>query len=52
MQASLIMQEMEERVSGVEDMIEEIDISAKINVKSKMFLTQNTQKHYEKTKLK
>jgi hypothetical protein len=35
------MQEMEERLSGLEDTIEKIDTSAKENVKSKKFLTQN-----------
>jgi hypothetical protein len=42
MKASLI-QEMEERSSDVEDPIEEIDISVKEPVKSKIFLTQNIQ---------
>ena len=36
-------QEMEERISGTEDMMEEIDSSVKENVKSNEFLTQNIQ---------
>ena len=35
------IQEMEERISGVEETIEEIDSSVKENVKSNKFLTQN-----------
>ena len=35
------LQEMKERLSGVEDMIEEIDSSVKENVKSNKFLAQN-----------
>ena len=34
-------QEMEERISGIEDIIEEINISINENVKSKKFLTHN-----------
>ena len=37
------IQEMEERIAGLEDRIEEIDTSVKENVKSKTFLTQNVQ---------
>ena len=37
------LQEMEERISGVEDTMEEIDVSVKENVKSKKFLTQTVQ---------
>ena len=37
------IQEMEERISGIKDMIEEIDISVKENVKSNKLLTQNIQ---------
>ena len=37
------MQAMEESISGVKDMIEEIDTSVKENAKSKKFLTQNIQ---------
>lgn len=37
------IQEMEERISGVENTMEEINASIKENVKSKKFLTQNTQ---------
>jgi restriction endonuclease len=44
------VQEMEERLSGVEDMIEEIDTPAKENVKSKKFLTQNIQKIWDTMK--
>jgi uncharacterized coiled-coil protein SlyX len=33
------MQEMEERISGIEDKIEEIDTLVKENTKSKNFLT-------------
>jgi hypothetical protein len=35
---------MENRTSGKEDTIEEIDMLVKENVKSKKFLTQNIQK--------
>ena len=35
--------EAEERISGIEDMIEKIDPLVKENVKSKNFLTQNIQ---------
>ena len=38
-----IIQEMEERISGIEDMIEEMDTLVKENVKSRKFLTQNIQ---------
>ena len=34
------MQDMEERISGVDDNIEEIDSSVKENTKSNKFLTQ------------
>ena len=37
------IQEMEKKMSTIEDMIEEIDILVKENVKSKMSLTQNIQ---------
>jgi hypothetical protein len=36
---------MEERISGIEDMIEEIDTSVKENAKSKTFLTENIQQN-------
>ena len=36
------IEEMEKRVSGIEDTIEEIDTLAKENAKAKKFLTQNT----------
>ena len=36
------IEEMEKRVSGIEDTIEEIDTLAKENAKAKNFLTQNT----------
>ena len=32
---------MEERISGIEDIIEEMDTSVKENVKSKKFLTKH-----------
>ena len=35
------LHEMEGRISGTEDIIEEMDTSVKGNVKSKKFLTQN-----------
>jgi uncharacterized coiled-coil protein SlyX len=38
------IQEMEERISGVENTLEEIDISVKENVKSKKFSTQTSRK--------
>ena len=37
------IQDTEERISGTEDMMEEIDIVVKENVDSKMFLTQSIQ---------
>jgi hypothetical protein len=37
------IQEMEERISGIEDTVEEIDTLFKENAKSKMFLIQNIQ---------
>jgi hypothetical protein len=40
-----IIQETEERISGGEDTIEEIDTSVKENVNSKHFLTQRIQKN-------
>ena len=42
---------MEERISSIEDTIEEIETLVKSNVKAKMFLTQKhpvNMKHYEK----
>ena len=35
------IQEMEERISGIEDMIEEMDISIKENVKPEKVMVQN-----------
>jgi hypothetical protein len=43
MQASPTMQEIEERIPGVEDNIENIDITVKENAKCKKLLTQNIQ---------
>jgi uncharacterized coiled-coil protein SlyX len=37
------IQEMEERIPGTEDTIEEIDISVKENAKSKKFMRQSIQ---------
>jgi uncharacterized coiled-coil protein SlyX len=37
------IQEMEERISGVEDMVEEIDKTVKENLKHKKLLTQSIQ---------
>jgi uncharacterized coiled-coil protein SlyX len=37
------IQEMEKRISGVDDTIEDIDTMVKENTKSKKFLTQNIQ---------
>ena len=37
------IQEMDERLSGVKDTIQELDILIKENIKPKMFLTQNVQ---------
>lgn len=37
------MQEMEDRISGIEDMIEEVESSVKENVKTKKLQTQNIQ---------
>ena len=41
------IQEMEERISGVEDTIEEIDSLAKENVKSNKLLAQNIQEIWD-----
>ena len=38
------IKQMEDKISGVEDTIEEIDTSVKENVKARKFLTQTTQK--------
>lgn len=38
-----IIQEMQERISDIEDTIDEINISVKENAKPKMFVTQNIQ---------
>ena len=48
--ASIInrMQEIEERISGAEDTIENIDTTVKENAKSKKFLTQNIQEIQDK----
>ena len=44
------IQEIEERISGVEDTIEEINISVKENVKSKKFMTENIQETWDTIK--
>ena len=44
------IQEMEERISGVNNSIEEIDSPIKENVKSSKFLTQNIQEIWETMK--
>ena len=41
------IQEMKRRISGIKDMIEDIDTSIKENVKSKKFLTQNIQEIWD-----
>jgi hypothetical protein len=41
---------MEERLSGIEDTIEEINTSIKGNVKSKKLLAQNTQEIWDTMK--
>ena len=41
---------MEERISDIEDTIEEIDSSVKENVKSKTLLTQNIQEIWDAMK--
>jgi hypothetical protein len=38
---------MEERLSSVEDIMEEVDILVKENAKCKKFLTQNTQEIWD-----
>ena len=40
----------EERISGIEDMIEETDTSFKENIKSKRFLTKNTNETWDTMK--
>jgi uncharacterized coiled-coil protein SlyX len=44
------IQEIEERISGAEDTIENIDTAVKENTKSKKLLTQNIQEIQEKMK--
>jgi glutamate synthase domain-containing protein 3 len=44
--------EMEERISGIEDVIEEINISVKENAKSNETKHLENWEHYEKTKIK
>ena len=44
------IQEMEERISGVEDSIDDIDTSVKENIKSKKVLTQNVQELWDTMK--
>ena len=48
------IQEMEKRISGLDDTIEKKYTSVKVNVKSKKFLTQNPRnlRHCEKIKPK
>jgi hypothetical protein len=41
---------MEESISGVEEIMKEIDTLVKENVKSKKFLTQNFQEIWDTTK--
>jgi hypothetical protein len=38
---------MEERISGIEDKMEEIDTSLEQNAKSKKFMTENIQKTWD-----
>jgi translation initiation factor 2B subunit (eIF-2B alpha/beta/delta family) len=44
------IQWMEKRISGLEDTVEEIDISVKENAKSKRFLIQNIQEIWDTMK--
>ena len=44
------IQEIEERISGTEDTIEEIDSLVKANIKSNKFLTQNIQEIWDTMK--
>ena len=44
------IQEMEERISGIEDTIENIDTAVKENTKSKKHLTQNIQEIHKTMK--
>jgi uncharacterized coiled-coil protein SlyX len=44
------IQEMEERISGAEEFIENIDTTIKENAKCKMILTQNIQEIHDKMK--
>ena len=41
---------MEERISGIDDSIEKIDILVKENIKSQEFLTQNIQEIWDSMK--
>ena len=54
MQASITsrMQEIEERITGVDDTIEDIDTSVKENTKCKKFLTQNIQDTMKRSNLR
>ena len=42
--------EMEERMSGTEDMIKELDLSVKENIKSKSLVLQNSQETWDSMK--
>jgi hypothetical protein len=44
------MQEIDEKISDIEDLVEDIDSSVKENVKSKKFLTQIMQKIWDTMK--
>ncbi|KAL6065661.1 hypothetical protein STEG23_028022 [Scotinomys teguina] len=44
------LQEVEERISGIEDTIEEIDLSVKGNTKTKKVITQNVQQIWDTMK--
>jgi archaellum component FlaC len=44
------IQEMEEKISGVEDTIEDIETSVEENTKCKKFLTQNSQEIWDTLK--
>ncbi|KAL6067280.1 hypothetical protein STEG23_006118 [Scotinomys teguina] len=44
------VEEIEERISGIKDMIEEIDLSVKENTKAKKVITQNVQEIWDTMK--
>ena len=46
------IEEMEDKILGVEHMVEEVDLLVKENVKSSKFLTQNLEEIWDTLKMK